>query len=131
MNQDLYNMINGKLAVVPAAAKTAAVTGSGVDLAGYEGANIFVNVGVRTDSNFQMVLKESDDNSTYSAVADGDVIGTQPLVSGISNTAYQFGYKGTKRYIRPDFTFKAGGASAGAFLSVLVVRGFKRHEPAV
>jgi hypothetical protein len=128
MNKDLYNILDGKIAVAPAA-KTAAVTGSGVDLAGYEGATIFVPVGARTDSSFQMVLQESDDASTYTAVAAADIIGSQPLVSGASNYPYQFGYIGTKRYIRPTFTFKAGGASAGVIMGVLIVRGFKRHEP--
>lgn len=128
MNKDLYNILSSKVAIPPGT-KTAAVTGSGVDLAGYEGAQITVLVGTRTDSSFQMALYESDDNSTYSAVAAADIIGSQPLVSGASNTQYEFGYKGTKRYIRPDFTFKAGAASAGAAIGVLVTRGFARREP--
>ena len=126
--KDLYNILNGK-PTVNSIIKTAAITGSGVDLAGYEGATIFVNVGTRTDSSFTFVLKESDDNSTYSAVAAGDILGSQPTVSGASNAIYQFGYIGSKRYIRADATFKAGGASAGASISALIVRGFKRHEP--
>lgn len=128
MNKDIYNLLNG-LGAVPPAVKTAAVTGSGVDLKGYEGATIFVPVGTRTDSNFQMALYESDDNVTYTAVDSADILGSQPLVSGASNILYQFGYKGSKRYIKPNFTFKAGGASAGAAIGVIVVRGFARREP--
>lgn len=128
MNKDLYNITKGKPAVVPAV-YTAAITGSGVDLMGYEGATVHVEVGVRTDSSFQMALQESSDNSTYTAVAAGNIIGSQPLVSGMSNHIYEFGYKGTKRYIKPTFTFKAGAESAGAAISVNIVRGFKRHGP--
>jgi hypothetical protein len=129
MNKDLYNILNGLSSIKPAAAKTAAVTGSGVDLAGYEGATIFVPVGTRTDSSFPVALQESDDNVTYSAVAAADIVGSQPTISGLSNHVYQFGYIGTKRYIRVDTTFKAGGASAGALFGALIVRGFKRREP--
>jgi hypothetical protein len=129
MNRDLYNTLSSAQSVKPAAAKTAAVTGSGVDLAGYDGCEIQIPVGVRTDSSFVIALKESADNVTYTAVASGDIIGTQPTISGISNTVYAFGYRGTKRYVRVDSTFVAGGASAGAFFGAIVVRGLKRHEP--
>lgn len=129
MNEDLYHDLKARQSV-NSIIKTAAITGSGVDLQGYEGATVVINVGTRTDSNFPIVLKESTDNTTYSAVADADILGTQPTISGMSNAIYQFGYKGTKRYIRVDSTFKAGGASAGASISAIIVRGFKRHQPA-
>jgi hypothetical protein len=127
--RDIYNIQNAKPTVGPAA-KTAAITGSGVDLQGYEGADILVPVGTRTDSSFQAALMESSDNSTYTAVAAADILGSQPLVSGASNQVYIFGYRGSKRYVRCDFTFKAGGASAGAVFGALIVRGLKRHQPA-
>jgi hypothetical protein len=80
MNKDLYNILNAKFSIPPAA-KTAAVTGSGVDLAGYEGATIFGLAGNWTDGSFPFALQESDDNSTYTAVADKDIVGDQPTIS--------------------------------------------------
>jgi hypothetical protein len=111
------------------AAKTAAVTGSGVDLAGYEGTDIFVHVGAWSDGSFPLALMESADNVTYTAVAASDIIGSQPTISGVSNNAYQYGYKGNKRYLRVDTGYAQGAGSTGAIFGALIVRGFSRRVP--
>lgn len=124
---DLHNNLYGIPTIQPAA-QTGAVTGSGVDLKGYDGAEVVVHVGVRTDSTFVANLQESDDNSTYTDVASGDMIGSEPTISGYSNKVYQLGYKGTKRYIRLNTSFVAGGESTGAVFGAVVIRGLKRHN---
>lgn len=107
-------------------AKTTSVTGSGVDLLGYQGAEILVPVGAYTSYKHVCALQESDDDSTYSAVDSGDIQGTQPTISGVSNTVYHFGYIGTKRYIRLDTT--GSGSGSGVIFGAVVIRGFKRHN---
>jgi hypothetical protein len=124
---DLHNNLYGTPTINPGV-KTAAVTGSSVDLQGYDGAEIVINVGTRTDSTFVTNLQESDDASTWSDVAAADMIGTEPTISGTSNTVYQLGYKGSKRYVRLNSGFVAGGASAGAAFGAVVIRGLKRHN---
>ena len=61
------------------AVKTAAENGTGVDLQGYEGATILVDVGAEGDTlsssvHFEVSLEESDDDSTYTDVAQAGII---------------------------------------------------------
>ena len=128
MIKDLYNLVNGKFSIPPAQ-KTAAVTGSGVDLKGYEGATIFALAGDWTDGSFPFSLQESDDNATYTEVAAADIVGAQPTISGADNNVYQFGYVGSKRYIRVDTGYSQGAGTTGGLFGALIVRGFARREP--
>lgn len=108
-------------------AHTATITGSGVDLKGYQGATVHIGVGTWTDGKWVCTLQESDDDVTYAAVDSGDIIGTMPTISGRSNVAYDpIGYKGIKRYIRVLGT--GTGAATGALFGAIIVRGFKRHN---
>ena len=119
-------MVNGLPTINPAQ-KTTSVTGSGVDLKGYEGATIFVPVGLYTSYKHVCALYESDDDSTYTAVDDSDIIGTQPTISGASNIMYQFGYIGKKRYIKLNTT--GSGSGTGILFGAFIVRGMARREP--
>lgn len=79
------------------------------------------------DATFTVLLEESADNSTFSAVADEDMNGTEALASfqfDDDNEPRKLGYVGNKRYLRATIT-PANNASA-ALLSALWVAEPKR-----
>jgi hypothetical protein len=70
-------------------------------------------------------VQESTDNSTFTDVADTDLIGLTGNTSGVAQTAstvVKVSYVGTKRYIRVITT-----AGTAALFSALVVRDSLRH----
>jgi hypothetical protein len=128
--KDLYNLLDASKLSINIAARTATVNGSGVDLMGYEGAVFVPLVGsyAGNQGTWAFTTEESDDNTTYADVADKDIIGTEPTMSGIFAEAYtNWGYKGSKRYVRPVATLTGGGQNCN--IGCLVIRGLKRHEP--
>jgi hypothetical protein len=127
--RDLNNNVDVVQSVNPGA-KTATVNGTGVDLQGYEGAQVEFDVGTITDGTHTPKVQESDDNSAWNDVVTADLLGTA-LVALASNTHQRIGYRGKKRYIRPVST--VAGATTGGVYGVMVVRGHRRHKigPAV
>ena len=76
--QDLSNIINPAVSIINAV-KTAAANGTGVDLQGYESATVLVEVGAEGDTlsssvYFEVSLEHSDDDSTYTDVAQADIV---------------------------------------------------------
>lgn len=107
------------------AARTATANGTGVDLANFASANVVFSVGTITDGTHTPSVQESDDNSTFTAVAAADLIGT--LANLASNTNQRVGYRGTKRYVRAVST--VAGATTGGVYAGVVVRGDARKQP--
>jgi hypothetical protein len=106
-----------------------ALTGASVDLSGAEAALIIVNNGAATTAA-TVKVQESADNSTFTDVADTDLIGLTGNSSGVLQTAstvVKVSYIGAQRYIRVN---TLTGASA-ALLSVEVVRAHLRHAGGV
>lgn len=68
-------------------------------------------------------MQDSDDNSTFAAVADDNLIGTEPVVDAADkdNTVYEIAHKGIKRYLRVAET--VASATTGAVYSAMIVRG--------
>lgn len=106
---------------------SATTTGTGVDLRGASGAAVIISAGVITGA-FVCVpsLEESDDNSSYTAVAAADLEGVFPTLL-VAGSTYLVGYKGTKRYIRSVLT-KSSGTSM--LVSSVILRGKLDNEPA-
>lgn len=126
---DLTNDLNAVRSLAVAARTNGAVNGAGVDLANYDGAMVVVLTGTMTDGSFAITLEESDDNSTFTAVAAADRIGNLPtLASTDDDTTFEFGYKGIKRYIRVVET--GSGTTTGGVFGAMVVRGKPRVKPA-
>lgn len=107
------------------AARTASANGSGVDLSGFHSANVAFVVGTITDGTHTPSVEESDDNSTFTAVAAANLIGT--LAALASSTNQRVGYKGTKRYVRAVTT--VSGATTGGVYAGVVERGDARKQP--
>ena len=142
--QDLSNNINPAVSIINAV-KTAAANGTGVDLQGYERATVLVDVGAEGDTlsssvHFEISLEESDDDSTYTDVAqasivdgtiasDGIFLKLDGTTGGDPDTAggiFRVGYVGNKRYIRVVIA-KTGTHSNGTPIGAMVIRGHARH----
>ena len=87
------------------AARTVAANGAGVDTRPYDSATFLLRFGAVADGFFTFVLQESADDSTYTTIAAGDLIGTAPTAFGGSpatgaNTVKKVGYKGNLRHLR-------------------------------
>lgn len=126
--RDLYHNISAVKSISPAA-RTASHNGAGVDIRGYESATALVSVGVWTDGTHTFELQESDDDSTYTAVADSDLLGSEPVVDAADEDeqVYAVGYSGTKRYLRVVAT--VASATTGAIYGVTIVRGHPALAP--
>lgn len=112
------------------ASRTAAVNGVGVDLAGYDAAAIVLDLGAigGTTPSFTFEVQESDDNTTFTAVADADLDAGQPADVTAGDTVSEVGYRGIKRYVRVAIT-AASGTSPTLVCSGTVVRGKPRKLP--
>ena len=143
--KDLSNNINPAVSIINAV-KTAAANGTGVDLQGYESATVLVDVGAEGDTlsssvYFELSLEESDDDSTYTDVAQASIVdGTissggiflklDGTAGGNPDTAggiLRVGYVGNSRYIRVVIA-KTCTHSSGTPIGAMIVRGHARHS---
>ena len=143
--KDLSNNIATAVSIKNAV-KTAAENGTGVDLQGYEGATVIVDVGAEGDTlsssvHFEVSLEHSDDNSTFTDVAQADIVdGTissggiflklDGTVGGNPDTTgeiFRVGYRGGKRYIRVVLA-KTGTHSNGTPLGAFIVKSHARSS---
>ena len=125
--RELYHSISVGTALLAPAARTASANSSSVDTAGYYSTTLLVVPGTLTDGTFALALQESDDNSTFTAVATGDMIGS--LANIASNTIQKVGYIGSKRYVRIAVTV-TGSPATGAVFGILAILGHAAHKPA-
>jgi len=111
-------------------------TPAAIDIGNFGGAIILIMVGIggitfTADNKVEFKLTHSDDDSTYTAVAQGDVngvtVGTGGIVRSLvaahaAATLTKVGYHGGKRYLKllADFS---GTHGAGTPMSAVVVAG--------
>lgn len=122
---DLNKDIASATSLAPAV-RTTSANGTGVDLQNYGACAIIWNVGTITDGTHTPTVEESDNNSTWTAVAAADLSGT--LAALTSNTNQEVGYTGLKRYVRAVTTITGSPSTGGAY-AALVVRGRPRTLP--
>jgi len=105
---------------------TAGVNGQSINLSGSDGVLFAVSIGAisGTGGDATVTLEESVDDSAWTDVADADILGTEPTLA--ASTAYQFGYIGTKQYVRAVF---AKGTETNVAVAVIGVRGYLHREP--
>lgn len=128
--KDLLNALgtDAARASINVAARSSTVSGSGVDLKGYEGAACVGVMGAwaGNQGTWAVTLQDSSDNSTFTAVASKYLTGTALTMSGQINRALMGqGYIGPERYLRAVATLTGGGQNCT--FGVIVVRGYKRH----
>lgn len=128
-SRDLYNVISAVKSLVPAA-RTATASGSSADLKGYHSAYAIIEAGAWTDGTHTFSLQESDDDSTFTDVADADLQGTEPVVSSGAGASqiYELGYLGSKRYLRVRQAV-TGSPATGMVSAASIVRGHPATAP--
>lgn len=126
--RDLYNDVGYTQSLAPAA-RNATANGTGVDVNGFSGAVFVISVGTWTDGTHTFDMQESDDNSTFTSVAAGQLQGTEPVVSsaGTASKVYKVGYLGSKRYLRVAVT--VAGATTGAVYGAAIMTGHAATKP--
>ena len=111
-----------------------------VDLKGYNSCEIVVAVGESGDTlaaglNVSLELEESDDDSTYTDVADAQLLGATGGGSGQfalindpaeDDTVYRVGYVGSKRYVRLKVNV-TGTHTNGIPIGAVALLGRERH----
>jgi hypothetical protein len=105
--------IKSNIKVVPSlapASLTAAANGAGVDLRGFDSACVEFNGGAigGTTPSYTFSVQESDDNTTFTAVAEADLQGAAPIITTTNAGVTVVGYIGAKRYIRAAATTVTG-----------------------
>lgn len=116
---------------------------TGVDLKDCDDVVLLFHIGANVDTysssnKLDLEVQESDDNSTFTAVANADItnyvtgINTGTVAEIIANSGcsqiYQVGYRGTKRYIRGVLNF-SGTHSTGTVCGITALRGRNRVQP--
>lgn len=121
---DLHNNVRTKVALLPAAiGANATKTGVIIDRQGYGGVEFVVMYGAVTTTGtiVTAVMKEGDATGSLTSVADGDMLGTEALVSLLAGARVagtgkevtkRIGYVGTKRYAQLNFV-QTGTTSVG------------------
>lgn len=139
--KDLHSSLSA-VAAIGAATLTADETSAAVDLKGYQSAEILLAVGAggitfSGSNKIEFVIEHSDDDSTYDAVADGDILGAAVESGGIvkalkaahaAAAVYRVGYKGGRRYLKVKADF-SGTHGTGTPLAVTVLRGHGSDNP--
>ena len=144
--KDMSNSIATAVSLV-SAVRTAGANGTGVDLQGYESATLIADVGAEGDTlgssvYFEISLEHSDDNSTYTDVAQADIVNGTIAAGGIwlkldgttggdpdtAGDTWQVGYVGGKRYVRLVLA-KSGTHSNGTPISGMIVKSRPRSAP--
>lgn len=138
ISRDLKNVLKVVQVLVPILGNddTDGTHTAGADLSGYEGAVLVANFGISGDTlsgSVKLIAKamESDDNSTYTAVAAADLVGAFTLIDDAAEDPdiQIVGYIGSKRYVTVDFDF-TGTHTNGIPISASVIKGFPRVLPA-
>lgn len=126
--RDLNNEISVVSTLAPSVVKTT-TAGTSVDLAQFTRAAFVAHVGVVTDGTLAFDPEESDDNSAWSNIAEGDLSGAFiSATSGADETIQEVGYLGNKRYIRCSLTV-TGSPATGGVIGIAVVRAGARTLP--
>lgn len=128
--------------LIGAATLAADNTPAAVDLQGFDAAEIVLAIGVggitfSGTNKVEFVLTHSDDDSTYTNVADADMLGVTNISNGIIKSLvaahaaaahYRYGYKGGKRYLKllADFS---GTHGTGTPIAASVIKGIPELGP--
>jgi hypothetical protein len=107
------------------------IVGPTIDLLGNNTCTIYIAAGTLADidATFTVLVEDSADNSTFAAVDDTYLIGTEAAASFLfsdDNTAHKIGYVGPKRYAR--LTITPANNTGNADLGAVAVLAGARHR---
>ncbi len=136
IGRDLHAMLSFQRAISPVTLTNVdtAQVGQWIDMADLLGVEFVIAAGALTDADatFTVLVEESDDQSTITAVADVDLlpqpnntVATAPealasFTFAADDTVRGIGYVGTKRYVRVTVTPSGNGAGAASLSAVAV-----------
>lgn len=134
MMRDLASGLHLAPAFAPKAAVTdnTAQVSTVVDLKGYGSVMLAMITGTLSDADatFTLLIEDSNDNSTYAAVSDDYLIGTEVLGSfdfADDAECRKIGYSGPKRYVRATVT--PANNTGNLFLAGVWVLGHPSRQP--
>jgi hypothetical protein len=108
----------------------ATVNGAGVGLGAFNSAMVVIQAGTIADGTHTFEVQDSNDNSTYAAVASAYLEGAEPaLTDANSDSVTVIGYKGTKKYLRVSVT--SATTTDGGTFGALVICGDPTRSPVV
>ncbi|QIJ62553.1 hypothetical protein [Streptomyces sp. JB150] len=94
----------------------------------HRSAMVVVHTGTITDGTHTIEVQDSDDNSTFTAVADQYLQGTEPAIGATDDDKlFVIGYTGERRYLRVSVT--TAGATGGGTLGAVILLGEPRRGP--
>lgn len=119
---DLKSQVDSVSSLAPTGNRTSSADGSAADLSDAVGAVIVIHIGAWTDGTHEFVIEERDTGGSWSAVADGDLNGSEPSVTDAAddNSTFTLGYVGQKNEIRVTTT--VSGTTTGAEYSAAIVK---------
>lgn len=140
--KDLHNKIEVVSLLDPIAVSTTQ-TITDVDLAGWNSAEIVFAIGLDAGTGLSAshkivwVMSDSPDGTTYTAVADADMLGVSSITSGTiltidaadeDNLVYHFGYVGGQRYIQLVGTVTG---TISMPMSIVLIKGHPQDSPVI
>lgn len=130
--KDLYNNVLTKLSLYLQALTAVANGDAIIDLQGFEGALIQVFAGTITDGTlytFELTHGDDSELSDAAAVEAADLLGEEPVFAQATDgdMVKEFGYIGSKRYLRVDLAAVTGSPSTGGVFGAAIVKGEPRH----
>jgi len=111
------------------AQKNSTNTIQGTEIAEFDGAMFVVDIGAWTADDLTITFQESDDNSTWTDIADANLDGQDndiAILHGHADSVLNVGYMGNKRYIGAVIT---DASSGDAVVGVYVVKGYPSQIP--
>lgn len=116
VTKDLHSQVSVSVGIaLTAVANGEDVVGAVIDRQGSDGLEYIFQVGAYTDGDVTPLIEESDDNVTYTAVADADLTNTEASAALTAAGVSTIGYVGWKRYVRATAVTAAGSTlSVGA-----------------
>jgi hypothetical protein len=139
--RDLYNKLAAQ-SVIADATIAADNTPATINLAGFDSAMLAISVGVggitfTTTNKIEFVLTHSNDDTTYTAVAQSDVQGVTVTGAGIvlsltaihaAQTVTRVGYIGNCQYLKLMADF-SGTHGTGTPISALLLQSAAKKRP--
>lgn len=127
---DVKSKIDVEVSLAQSGNRTATANGTSAELAGFHGAAVLVDVAAYTDGSHTFEVQESDDDSTWTAVADADLDGTEPIVDAAGDVGQHYiGYTGNAKYLRV-ITSAVTGTTTGANYGAYIIKGDASQFPA-
>lgn len=131
MSFDSKNNIKAVVALnIQAISSDTTTAGSSIDLTGFNSATFAIQSGTLTDGTYTPVISDSDDGSTFTAVADDFLIGTEAeaaFAATDDNAIKTIGYVGGKQYVK--LSIVSASTSSGGTIGAQALLGHSSHAP--